>query len=124
MKLHIPVKYQEKPAYPTLSEVMLFTESYRIHFMPLPDPDKAWHKFEQSRSIEVLVIGGVNRYFLVYSYPPAGFEVAKPEEVPDLDLWRGWILKYLGPGSGYTLDTSTEEHGITEFKRRKTELGY
>ncbi|GAH58221.1 unnamed protein product [marine sediment metagenome] len=124
MKLHIPIKYQEKPEYPTVNEIMEFTESYRLNFMPLPDPDKAWHKFEHSRSIEVLVIGGLRRFFLIYSYPPAGFEVAKPEEVPDLDLWRGWILKYLGPGSGYKLDTSTERDGEAEFKRRKTELGY
>jgi len=92
--------------------------------MPRPDPDKAWHKFNHNELIEILVIGGVRNYFLIYTYPPAGFEVAKPENVLDLELWQGWILKYLGPGTGYKLDTSTREHGIAEFKRRKTELGY
>lgn len=124
MKPRPPIKYQEQPIYPSDSEVMQYAEIYRKEYMPLPNPDKAFHRFENSRFLDVLVIGGIARFFIVYSYPPGGFEVADTDEVEALDAWRGWVLKYLGPGSGYTVDTSTEEDGIPAFLARKTELGY
>lgn len=124
MKLRPPVGYQEQPAYPSDSEVKEYTETYRVEYMPLPYPDKAWHRFEHSREIEVLVIGGIANYFVIYSYPPGGFEFAEIDEVAQLDAWRGWILKYLGPGSGYKVDTSTLKDGIPAFMARKAELGY
>ena len=107
MKIRPPVKYLEQPKYPSDCEVKAYAEAYRVGYMPRPNPDKAWHRFEYSRFIEMLVIGGIARFFIVYSYPPGGFEVAGPEEVGALDAWRGWVLKYLGPGSGYKVDTST-----------------
>ncbi|MBA7538629.1 hypothetical protein ES705_30906 [subsurface metagenome] len=124
MKLHIPVKYQERIAYPTLSEVKAFTETYRVEFMDRTDPDKGWHKFYHSPELEVLTIGGMNNYFVVYAYPPAGVEIARPEDVLSYELWRGWILELVNYEPTYRLDTATYREGYTAFKRRKTELGY
>ncbi|MBA7550507.1 hypothetical protein ES705_43023 [subsurface metagenome] len=124
MKLYIPVKYLEKIEYPSLAQVKAFTETYRVEFMDREDPDKGWHKFNHSRYVEVLTIGGMNNYFLIYAYPPAGVTTAKPEDVLTYELWRGWILELVNYEPTYRLDTSTQADGVTEFKRRKAELGY
>ncbi|MBA7542044.1 hypothetical protein ES705_34360 [subsurface metagenome] len=124
MKLYRPVKYLETIDYPTLDQVKAFTETYRVEHMPRPDPDKAYHKFNHSPQIEVLTIGGINAYFLIYAYPPAGVTIAKPEDVLSYELWRGWILRYLWQPGYYYLDTATYREGYAAFKARKTELGY
>ncbi|MBA7581690.1 hypothetical protein ES708_23598 [subsurface metagenome] len=124
MKLYRPVKHLETIDYPTLDQVKAFTETYRIDYMPRPDPDKAYHKFNHSREVEVLTIGGINAYFLIYAYPPAGVTTAKPEDVLTYELWRGWILRYLWQPGYYYLDTATYREGYAAFKARKTELGY
>ena len=124
MKLYRPIKYQARIVYPTLDEVKAFTETYRLEFMDRDNPDKGWHKFNHSREVEVLTIGGINDYFLVYAYPPAGFTLAEPEDILQKELWRGWILERESWGAVYRLDTSTQRDGIIEFKSRKTELGY
>ena len=124
MKLYTPVKYLEKIKYPTLDEVKAYTETYRVEYMDRLDPDKGWHKFNHSPEVEVLTIGGMRNYFIVYAYPPAGVEIARPEDVLTYELWRGWILEYMWTWQDYRLDTATYIHGVIEFKRRKTELGY
>ncbi|MBA7486481.1 hypothetical protein ES707_22040 [subsurface metagenome] len=88
------------------------------------DPDKGWHKFNHSREVEVLTIGGVNNYFIIYAYPPAGVEIARPEDVLSYELWRGWILQLVNYEPTYLLDTATYREGCAAFKSRKTELGY
>lgn len=90
----------------------------------MPNPDKAYHRFEHSRFLDVLVIGGIAGHFIVYSFPPGGFEVADTDEVEALDAWRGWVLKFIGPGSGYAVEVSTEQDGIPAFVARKAILGY
>ena len=124
MKLYLPIKYQESITYPTLDEVKAYTDTYRLVYMDRDDPDKGWHKFTHSREVEVLTIGGMQDYFLIYAYPPAGFTVAKPEDILPIELWRGLILELLDTRPTYRLDTATFREGYTAFKRRKTELGY
>ena len=124
MKLHIPVKYLERIDYPTLSEVEAYTETYRVGFMDRDNPDKGWHKFNHSREVEVLTIGGMNNYFLIYAYPPAGIEIARPGDVLSYELWRGWILELVNYEPTYRLDTATYREGYAPFKARKAELGY
>ncbi|MBA7589082.1 hypothetical protein ES708_31157 [subsurface metagenome] len=72
----------------------------------------------------VLTIGGMKNYFLIYSYPPAGVEIARPEDVLTYELWRGWILQLVNYEPTYHLDTATYREGYSAFKARKTELGY
>ncbi len=124
MKLQKPVGYKELPEYPSVDEVMVYTETYRLDYMDRVEPDKGYHDFEHTRSIEVKVIGGMRDYFVVYAYPPAGFEYAEPEDILELELWQGWILEWLYNEKVYRVDTTTREQGEAEFKRRKTELGY
>jgi len=124
MKQHTPVKYLEKINYPTLGEVKAFTETYRVEFMDRTDPDKGWHKFNYSPIVEILTIGGMNNYFLIYAYPGAGVEIAIPEDVLTHELWRGWILQLVNYEPTYRLDCATFREGIPAFKKRKTELGY
>ena len=124
MKLHLPVTYQEEPEYPTISQVKVYTETYRLEFMDRVNPDKGFHVFDHTRSIEVKVIGGMGDYFVIYAYPPAGFEIARPEDILELELWQGWILQWLYNEKVYRVDTTTREQGVIEFSRRKTELGY
>jgi len=124
MTLYVPVKYLERVKYPTLSQVKDYTEAYRVNYMDRENPDKGWHKFDHSLTVEVLTIGGVNNYFLVYSYPPAGFEISRPDDILERELWRGWILELLNYEPTYRLDTATYIHGYPAFLKRKTELGY
>lgn len=124
MKHYRPVKYLTEIQYPTLREVEAFTETYRVIYMDRENPDKGWQKFTHSQEIEVLTIGGINGYFVIYAYPPAGVEVAKPGDVLSYELWRGWILELVGCEPTYRLDTATYREGVTAFKTRKTELGY
>jgi len=124
MKRYIPVKHFKKIDYPTLHEVKAYTETYRVEFMDREEPDKGWHKFNHNREVEVLTIGGMNNYFVVYAYPPAGVETAKPEDVLSYELWRGWLLELVNYQPTYRLDTATYREGYAAFKRRKTELGY
>jgi hypothetical protein len=124
MKPYIPVEYQKKVKYPSLSDVKIFTEYYRIGFMNREEPDKGFYKFSYSREVEVLVIGGMENYFLVYAYPPAGVTIVVPKDVLALELYRGWILHLVNYEPTYTLDTATYREGYVAFKRRKTWLGY
>jgi len=124
MKLHIPIKYLEKIEYPTFNQLAAYTETYRVEFMDRENPDKGWHKFCHSREVEVLTIGGMNNYFVIYAYPPAGVEIAMPQDVLTYELWRGWILELIGCEPTYRLDTATYREGYPAFKSRKTELGY
>ncbi|MBA7648964.1 hypothetical protein ES703_56756 [subsurface metagenome] len=124
MKLYRPIKHLERIDYPTLNEVRAYTETYRVEYMDRVEPDKGWHKFNHSPELEVLTIGGMNNYFVVYAYPPAGVEIAKPEDILTYELWRGWILELINYEPTYRLDTATYREGYAAFKRRKTELGY
>jgi len=124
MKLHIPVKYQESITYPTIDEIKTFTESYRVGYMDRDNPDKGWHRFYYSREVEVDTIGGINDYFLIYAYPPAGVTIAKLEDIFTYELWRGWILELVGCEPTYRLDTATFREGYPAFLIRKGELGY
>lgn len=124
MKAYRPVSYKEKIPYAALAQIEAYTEHYRVNFMDREDPDKGYHHYQHSELVEVLVIGGVNNYFLIYSFPPAGVEVAKPEDAEKLELWRGWILELINYEPTYRLDTATYREGYEAFRRRKTELGY
>jgi len=124
MKTHIPVKYFQKVKYPTLDEVKAYTETYRVQYMDRQDPNKGWHKFAYSRTVEALTIGGMNNYFLIYTYPPAGFEIASPEDILIYEPWRGWIVELVNYEPTYRLDTATYREGYRAFLERKTDLGY
>lgn len=124
MKPHIPVKYLRVVEYPTLDEVEAYTETYRVQYMDRKDPDKGWHKFAHSRTVEALTIGGIDNYFVIYAYPPAGIEIAKPEDILSYELWRGWIVELVNYEPTYRLDTATYREGCQAFLSRKTELGY
>jgi len=124
MTTYRPVPYNTTIQYPTLVEVKAFTETYRVCFMDREEPDKGWHKFRYSSEVEVLAIGGVNDYFLLYAYPPAGIVIAKPEDILPLERWRGWILMLVNYEPTYLLDTATYREGEAAFKKRKTDLGY
>lgn len=124
MNIYKPVPLKTIIPYPVLLEIYAYTENYRLNFMDRENPDKGWHKFFHSSLLQVLVIGGMNDYFVIYSYPPAGIVIANPEEVLDFELWRGWILELVNYKPTYRLDTATYREGEAAFKSRKTELGY
>jgi len=124
MTTYFPIRYQGRIEYPTLAQAKAYTESYRTQFMDRENPDKGWYKFTHSPQVEALVIGGMNKYFLVYAYPPAGFEIACLDDVPGYELWRGFILELLNTAPTYRLDMATYREGYIRFRARKVELGY
>ncbi len=124
MKRYRPVPFKQKIPYAVLAQIEAYTEHYRVNYMDRENPDKGYQHYHHSEFVEVLVIGGMNNYFLVYAYPPAGVEIAKPEDVEPLELWQGLILELVNYEPTYRLDTATYREGEAAFKRRKTELGY
>jgi len=124
MKPYIPVPYQSKIPYAVLAQIEAYTEHYRRNYMDRVNPDKGFHKYQHDDLVEIMVIGGMNDYFLVYAYPPAGVEIVVPRDVLTLELYRGWILELVNCEPTYRLDTATYREGEAAFKRRKTELGY
>lgn len=124
MKPYRPVPYKGEIPYAVLSQIEAYTEHYRVNYMDREDPDKGFHHYQHNELVEVLIIGGMNNYFLAYAYPPAGFEIARPEDIETLVLWQGFILELVNYEPTYRLDTATFREGYAAFKNRKTELGY
>lgn len=124
MKHYRPVPYHQKILYAILAQIEAYTEHYRVNYMDRENPDKGYHHYQHSELLEVLVIGGINNYFVIYAYPPAGVTIAEPEDVLALELWQGLILELVNYEPTYRLDTATYREGYAAFKTRKTELGY
>jgi len=124
MNIYRPVKYLQDIFYPTVDQAAGYTETYRVQYMWRFNPWEGYHKFKHSREIEVRTIGGMNLFFIVLGYPPAGVEIAQPDDVLSYELWRGWILELMNYEPSYRLDTASYREGEAAFKSRCRELGY
>ena len=124
MKDYQPVPYEQPLPYPVIAQLKAYTEHYRQNYMDRVNPNKGFHRYQHNEWLEILVIGGIDDYFLLYAYPPAGFVISDPDDILILDLWQGFILEWLWSPKVYRLDINTPEHGEAPFKSRKTELGY
>jgi hypothetical protein len=118
------VPFKTMLPYPIISQLEAYTEHYRLNYMDRANPDKGYHAYQHNELLQIVVIGGINNYFLIYTYPPAGFEIADPTELETLTLWQGYILQWQPLPKTYRLDVNTIDHGETAFKARKQELGY
>jgi len=124
MKHYKPVPFNSQIPYAVLAQIEAYTEHYRVNHMDRLNPDKGFHHYQHNELIEILVVGGINNYFVVYAYPPAGFEISNIDTVEQLELWQGFILQLLNYEPTYRLDTATYREGYAVFKERKTALGY
>lgn len=104
--------------YPTLPEVTACTEIYRTTIMNNTlIPDKLL-KHRCNKYIELLICGGAHDIFTALAYPPAGFWIKKPEDVPGLRRYEGWLLFYNKPQHKYWIVIMTTASTYREFETK------
>jgi len=117
------VERRTPPPYPGTTRVLDYAEDYRVnHFLKTGDP-KGFYLYEHNRYIDVLVCGGLNNYFVIYAYSPAGFWYAGLEELELIEPWRGWILQYHPQTQSYKTLINTKNDGYGPFEALKTAIG-
>jgi len=116
------IKEGTTPPYPTISVVLTATEYYRENILNNTlVPDKLY-KLRHNRYIELYICGGANNFFTALAYPPAGFWIQHPEEVPGLRYYEGWILKYNAPQHTFDVVITTTSSSYREFRAKIDEL--
>ena len=109
------IKLAESPIYPTDAQVKEYASIYRDMELPEGDPRTSYKHFIHSASVDVLVCWGVSNIFFVYAFPPAGFMIAKPEDVSKLATFEGWILEYKANISNFNVLVKASRDGISFF---------
>ncbi len=116
-----PVEYQVTPDYPTYEQAESFAEDFRTGAAAAYEKNDRYARYWLLATVDILTTLLKGNIYAVVAYPPAGFEYADPDEVADLEYFRGWILEYHEANSGWTLLVSTQEVGIEEFIRLRRE---
>lgn len=116
------IKEGTVPQYPTLNEVTAHTEVYRTEIMNNTlIPDKLL-KHTCNKYIELYICGDAHNVFTALAYPPAGFWITKPEEVPGLRYYEGWILRYDPPQHTYHVVITTTVSTYRQFRAKLDEV--
>ncbi|GAI60810.1 unnamed protein product [marine sediment metagenome] len=123
MSEHIrpPVKYQATPDYPTYEQAESFAEDFRTGAEGAYQTGERWARYWLARTMDILTTLLKDDIYSVVAFPPAGWEYADPEELEDLEYFRGWILEYHPETESWTLLVSSQEVGIDEFNRLRRE---
>jgi hypothetical protein len=123
MSEHIrpPVEYQVTPDYPTYEQAESFAEDFRKGAAGAYEKGVIWARYWLNSTLNILTTLLKGDIYAVVAYPPAGFEYADPDEVADLEYFRGWILEYHSKTSSWTLLVSSRLIGIDEFTRLRRE---
>jgi len=103
------------PPYPSNEEIKDYAHTYKDTFLPLKDCHINYHRFQHSQSVDVLCTWGCNGIFFVFAYPPAGFLIAKPQDVLQLQTFEGWILQYQAQGDLFNLLVKASRDGVAYF---------
>jgi hypothetical protein len=124
MSEHIrpPVKYQAMPDYPTYEQAESFAENFRTGAGNAYEKNERWARYWLASTIDILTTQLKGNIYAVVAYPPAGFEYADPDEVADLEYFRGWILEYYPDTESWTLLVSSQEVSIDQFTRLRREF--
>ncbi len=117
-----PVEYQAMPDYPTYEQAESFAEDFRTGAEDAYEKNDRYARYWLLATIDILTTLLKENIYSVVAYPPSGFEYAEPEEVADLEYFRGWILEYDPEAESWTLLVSSQEVGIDMFTRLRREF--
>jgi hypothetical protein len=109
------IKAGQQPSYPTDQEAKDYAEQHRQYVAGGVDCHEAYGKIKHSPSIDVLTTGGCKNIFFVFAYPPAGFDIAAPEDVLQLKVFEAWILEYNPQGAFYNTLVKASRDGVDFF---------
>ncbi len=116
-----PVEYQATPDYPTYEQAESFAKDFRTGAAGAYKKGERWARYWLVATLDILTTLLKGNIYSVVAYPPAGFEYADPDELTDLEYFRGWILEYHECLGYWTLLVSSQEVGIDEFNRLRRE---
>ncbi len=116
-----PVEYQATPDYPTYEQAESFAEDFRTGAENAYEKGDRYARYWLLATLDILTTLLKGNIYAVVAYPPAGFEYADPDEVADLEYFRGWILEYHPETESWTLLVSSQEVGIDQFTRLRRE---
>lgn len=121
MRPAVPVR--TSPPYPNTQEAINYAEQYRLEvFVKTGDP-KGYAIYQHNPHIDVKPCGGLNNYFIVYAYPPAGFWYDDLTSVTLITPFRAWILRYHPQAHSYAVLSDTHNHGFAHFENLKLAIG-
>jgi len=105
----------QAPPYPTDVEAKAYANSYADNILPQFDCHAAFAGYEHNQSIDALCTWGCQGIFFVFAYPPAGFVIAKPEDVLKLQTFEGWILERIPGTNNFNLLVKASREGVDYF---------
>jgi len=116
------VKLGEAPPYPTDVEAKGYARSHKLWGIGETPCNLSYSKYQHNQTVDVLCTWGCNNIFFVFAYPPAGFVIAKPEDVLKLQAFEGWILEYQAQDDIFNLLVKASRDGVDYFWKRHREL--
>jgi hypothetical protein len=116
-KKRIPIG--KAPKYPTDEEARSLAYEQMYEVKGGEDPRATFSKQAYGDTIETLRTWGVKNIFFVYAYPPAGFEVEKPEDVLGLQVFEGWIFQYVPQTNKFNLLVKASRDGVDFFRQQR-----
>lgn len=109
------IKRGETPVYPTDEEARSLAYTQMQEVTGGEDPRTFFSSLKYDLRIDEKATWGVNNIYFVYAYPPAGFEIAEPEEVLALKTFEGWIFQYVPQTNKFNLLVKASRDGVAFF---------
>jgi hypothetical protein len=113
------VKLNTAPQYPTDDQAKTLAEIQRLDVFEGTNPRTHFARADYSQTISALATWGVKNIFFVYAFPPAGFDIEKPEDVLNLQTFEGWIFQYVPLTDRYNLLVKASRDGVAFFKAQR-----
>jgi hypothetical protein len=109
------VRRGEKPGYPTDEEAKTYATLHKEQALDHMPCRTAYMRHEHSQSIDVLTTWGCNNIYFVFAFPAAGFDIASPEEVLNLEYFKGFIVEHKPQPDVWNVLVNTERDGVEFF---------
>jgi hypothetical protein len=117
------IQIDELPAYPNTVEAIAYAEDYRLNYLIPSGNPRGFHVYTHTPKIDVKACGGLDNYFVVYSYPPGGFWYESFDYLETLESMRAWLLHYHPPTQTWTVIAYSLTDGFDLFRLLKHEKG-
>jgi hypothetical protein len=113
------IKRGQEPQYPPDEEIRARARDQMYQVKGGENPRTFFSRQDYGDTLVTLVTWGVNDIFFAYAFPPAGFEIADPEEVLNLKAYEGWIFQYVPQTNKFNLLVKASRDGYEFFKARR-----
>ncbi|MBA7579593.1 hypothetical protein ES708_21464 [subsurface metagenome] len=112
-----PIPYGETPDYPGFGEITGFAEDFRTGAERAYSKGATWAEYYRDPYLDILVSKLQEGIFGIYTFPPAGFEVADIGDIERAERCRCWVLQYRADPYGWRILASSQELDEAEFNR-------